>query len=67
MEKLVDLKYVAQKTGLARVSCYNVAREKGFPDPKMVIGTVKLFDRAEIDRWLKARNAARAAKRNRAA
>lgn len=67
MEKLITIQEIAERCRLTTTRCYQLARERGFPEPVQILGTIKLFDRAAIEKWIKARNTARAAKRKRAA
>lgn len=67
MEKLITIKEVAARCDLTMTRCYQLARERGFPEPVEILGTIKLFDRRAIEQWIKAREAKIKAKRKRAA
>lgn len=63
----LTLQDIAKMSGISIARMYQLSRERHFPLPSQTLARMKLYEPKEIHTWLKARNAARAAKRKRAA
>ena len=52
MKKLMLLTELRPKMGVSMPTVFHWAGTKGFPNPKLVIGKTRLYDRDEIHAWL---------------
>jgi hypothetical protein len=60
MEGLITIRDIARQRGMHPAYVGNLTRMKGFPEPKRILGTIKLFEPREVAAYFKDREKRRA-------